>query len=49
MIIKLIKIELAGHSGGIKGRIAESLKDDKQFDVAVSVLENDSLYSEFLK
>ncbi len=49
LIIKLIKIELAGHAGGIKGRIAESLKDDKQFDVAVSVLENDSLYSEFLK
>jgi carboxyl-terminal processing protease len=49
LIVKLIKLELAGHIGGRKMRIEESIKDDKQLDVALNILRNDSLYRKILQ
>lgn len=48
-IIDLIREELAARSGGRKGRIIESLKFDKQFTIAVNILDNSKRYSKFLR
>ncbi len=48
-IVWLIKLELAGHIGGRKARIKESLGRDVQLETALEILKNDSLYSEILQ
>ncbi len=49
LVVKLIKLELAGHTGGRKARIKESLKNDTQLETALKILADDSLYSEILQ
>ncbi len=47
-IIFLIKEELAARISGREGRIRESLKMDKQFSTAFSILNNTNLYNRFI-
>jgi len=47
-IVNQIKIEISSRLAGIKGRIIESLKYDKQVDVAVEFLKNNRNYKEIL-
>lgn len=47
-IVSLIKEELAARTVGRIGRILESLKYDKQFEVALSILNNSQLYNKLL-
>ncbi|MCF6268421.1 MAG: S41 family peptidase [Melioribacteraceae bacterium] len=47
-IICEIKQELAARIDGREGRILQSLKHDKQFDVALYVLKNDTIYSNLI-
>lgn len=48
-IVHLIREELAARSDGRQGRIVESLKFDNQFAAAYNILNNDKLYSKFLR
>lgn len=47
-ILAQINEEIAARTGGRKGRIEESLKTDKQFAAAVSVISNGSEYNRLL-
>lgn len=47
-IIYLIEEELAARIDGRSGRIMQSLKHDKQFDVAVSLFSNEVVYNNLL-
>ncbi|MFH1198323.1 MAG: S41 family peptidase [bacterium] len=47
-IIREIRKEIAAHTEGRGGRIIESLKYDKQFETALSILKNDSMYKKLL-
>lgn len=47
-IVCEIKQELAARIDGREGRILQSLKHDKQFDVALSVLRNNKLYNKII-
>lgn len=48
LILNQIKIELSSRLNGIKGRIEESLKYDKQIDLAVELLGNSGNYKGIL-
>lgn len=48
-IVHLIREELAARSDGRQGRIIESLKFDNQFAAAYNILNNDKIYSKFLR
>ena len=47
-IICEIKMELAARISGREGRILQSLKNDKQIKVALSILNNNTLYNKIL-
>jgi len=47
-ILEELKIELASRYYGINGAIKESLKYDKQFNYAVQLFNNESVYSNLL-
>lgn len=47
-IVSLIKEELAARIDGRIGRIKESLKHDRQFETALSILNNSKLYNKLL-
>lgn len=47
-IVNQIKIEISSRLAGIKGRISESLKYDRQVDVAVDLLKSGKNYKEIL-
>jgi tRNA(Ser,Leu) C12 N-acetylase TAN1 len=48
-IVAEIKKELAGRTDGRDGRIKEYLNTDKQFDIALEILQNEELYNRILK
>ncbi len=47
-IINKLKEELAARVNGDKGRIIESLKHDNQFEIAISLLQNEIKYNQLL-
>ena len=47
-IISEVKEELAARISGRKGRILQSIKKDKQFSVALEILNNNSVYNKLL-
>ena len=47
-ILNKIKEEIAARINGDKGRITESLKHDKQFEVAISLLSDETEYNKLL-
>jgi carboxyl-terminal processing protease len=47
-IICEIKMELAARISGKEGRILQSIKNDKQFKVAIDILNNNSVYNKLL-
>ncbi len=48
-VIEILKWEFAARKDGIKGRVAEMLKDDVQAETAYKILNSDSVYSAILK